>query len=60
MDIASTICERTSSTRTPMTTATLQINRAAPVAATPAVVGLGAAVLGVFGIGFAVGQAAGR
>ncbi len=60
MDIATTICERNSTAGTPMTAARLRINRATPLTATPAVVGLGAAVLGVFGIGFAVGQAAGR
>ncbi|MDN4597855.1 hypothetical protein [Leifsonia virtsii] len=60
MNIATTIQQRGRHIDGTMASAQLQINRAVPVTATPAVVGLGAAVLGVFGIGFAVGQAAGR
>ena len=59
MNIAATIQQRAHADDA-MASAPLQVMRATPVTATPAVVGLGAAVLGVFGIGFAVGQAAGR
>lgn len=60
MNIAIKIQQRGQRSPGSMASARLQIQRSAPVTATPAVVGLGAAVLGVFGIGFAVGQAAGR
>jgi len=60
MNIATTIQQRGRHADKAMASAQLQVRPATPVTATPAVVGLGAAVLGVFGIGFAVGQAAGR
>ncbi|MFJ3488919.1 hypothetical protein [Leifsonia aquatica] len=44
---------------TPMAKASLQVRAVSPVTATPVIAGA-AALLGVFGIGFGVGQATAR